>query len=216
MAGLRERKKLMTRAAIHDAAMRLFAEHGYNGTTIADIADAADVSRATFFSYFASKDDVVFGDAPQAAQALAAMLAELPEGTTTLDAVRNWLRTLTGWLGDERLPLQQRLAIENPSVAARRHQIHAEFEDIIAAALAREIASPERELVARMVAASAVGALTTAETAAAERTAASGRALSSTEVEQLLDATMAFIDGGLDRVNATDRASSPPGSPPRP
>lgn len=205
MAGHRERKKLKTRAAIHDAAMRLFAERGYNGTTIADIAGAADVSRATFFSYFASKDDVIFGDAPQAADALAATLAELPEGMTTLAAVREWLRTLAGWLDDERLPLQRRLALEIPSVAARRHQIHAEFEDIIAAALVREIDAGEPELVARMTAASLVGALSTAEQAAAERTAASGQALSAQEVEHLLDATMAFIDGGLERVSSNHR-----------
>ena len=205
VAGLRERKKLKTRGAIHDAAMRLFAERGYNATTIADIADAAEVSRATFFSYFASKDDVIFGDAPRAADVLAATLAELPEGMTTLAAVREWLRTLAGWLDDERLPLQRRLALEVPSVAARRHQIHAEFEDIIAAALAREIDADAPELVARMTAAALVGALSTAEKAAAERTAASGQALSSEDVEQLLDAMMAFIDGGLERVSSNDR-----------
>src|SRR3712207_9535815 len=108
MAGLRERKKLRTRAAIHDAAMQLFAERGYHATTITDIAEAADVSRATFFSYFASKEDVVFGDAPLALEALTDALAERAPGVTTLDAVGGWLRTLTGWLADERLPLQWR------------------------------------------------------------------------------------------------------------
>ena len=194
MSGLRERKKLKTRTAIHDAALRLFAERGYEATTIADIAEAADVSRATFFSYYASKDDVVFGDAPRAAEALEALLADLPEGMSTLQAVREWLRTLAGWLDDDRLPLQRRLTVEIPSVAARRHQIHARFEDIIAAALARELDS---ELAARLVAASLLGALGTVETAAVERTEAGGRALSAAEVDRLLDATMAFVDGGL-------------------
>jgi AcrR family transcriptional regulator len=194
MSGLRERKKVKTRAAIHDAALRLFAERGYEATTIADIADAADVSRATFFSYYASKDDVVFGDAPRAAEALEALLADLPEGMDTLRAVREWLRTLAGWLDDERLPLQRRLMVEIPSVAARRHQVYARFEDIIAEALARELDSG---LAARLVAASLLAALGTVETAAVERTEAGGRALSAAEVDQLLDATMAFIDGGL-------------------
>ena len=178
MAGLRERKKERTRTAIHDAAMRLFAERGYAGTTIADIAEAADVSRATFFSYYASKDDVVFGEAPRAAEALAALLADLPEGMTALDAVREWLRTLVGWLDDERLPLQRRLMLENPSIGARRHQIYAQFEDLIAAALAREIDAEDPELVARLVAASLLGALGTAERAAAERTEEARQALS--------------------------------------
>ena len=66
MAGLRERKKAATRLAIRDAGMRLFDERGFGGTTVDDIADAAGVSRATVFTYFPTKEEIVFGDAAAA------------------------------------------------------------------------------------------------------------------------------------------------------
>ena len=58
--GLRERKKQRTRQTIVGEATRLFVAQGYQQTTLAQIADAADVSTSTFFNYFATKVDIVF------------------------------------------------------------------------------------------------------------------------------------------------------------
>ncbi|WP_448627729.1 TetR/AcrR family transcriptional regulator [Geodermatophilus sp. URMC 64] len=60
--GLRERKKAKTRWAIQEHAMRLFGEQGYAGTTVDQIAAAAEISPSTFFRYFATKEDVVVQD----------------------------------------------------------------------------------------------------------------------------------------------------------
>jgi AcrR family transcriptional regulator len=59
-AGRRERKKLETRERIFESAVALFATHGYDSTTMDQIGERADVSRATVFNYFARKDDIVF------------------------------------------------------------------------------------------------------------------------------------------------------------
>ena len=60
--GLRERKKARTRAEIQRQALKLFRGRGYEATTVAQIAEAAEVSESTFFRYFPTKEDVVFWD----------------------------------------------------------------------------------------------------------------------------------------------------------
>ena len=135
MPGLRERKKAATRKAIHEARSRLFGEQGFAGTTIDQIAEAADVSRATVFHYFPTKESIVFGDAPQAIAALAGLLDGAPE---VVPAMRDWLRGLTGWLEPD-LQLQRRLAREVPDIAAHRLQVLDGIEDVVTEALAREL-----------------------------------------------------------------------------
>jgi AcrR family transcriptional regulator len=58
--GLRERKKRLAQATIEEAALRLFQQHGYEQTSIQDIADAVMMSPRTFFRYFASKEEILF------------------------------------------------------------------------------------------------------------------------------------------------------------
>jgi AcrR family transcriptional regulator len=59
---LRDRKRERTRRALIDAAVALFERKGYDETTVAEIAAAADIGTRTFFSYFASKEDILFRD----------------------------------------------------------------------------------------------------------------------------------------------------------
>jgi AcrR family transcriptional regulator len=60
--GRREAHKQATRAALRAAAMRLFAEQGYDATTVADIARAANVTQRTFYRYFDGKEDLIAGE----------------------------------------------------------------------------------------------------------------------------------------------------------
>jgi AcrR family transcriptional regulator len=195
MAGLRERKKLATRIAIRDAAMALFAERGFAGTTMDQIADAADVSRATVFTYFPTKEDIVFGDGPQAVAALGATLAEAAGGEGTLEAVRAWLRELTGWM-EPALAEQLRLAREVPAVAAARMRVHRDIQRVAADGLEAEL-GPDRRLAAQLAAASLVAGLGIAEEAAVARMEEGGRALTGEEIDGLLDDAVRFAQAGM-------------------
>jgi AcrR family transcriptional regulator len=195
MSGLRERKKKATRDAIHHHGMRLFAEHGFAGTTIDQIAEAADVSRATVFSYFPTKEDIVFGEAPQAVAALEAMLRD---ASPAIPAVRAWLRGLTGWIEPELL-LQRKLAADVPSVAARRLRIFGDIERVAAAALERELGD---RMAARLAASSLIAALDVAEDAAATHMEQDGRALTEGEIDAVLDAAIAYTEAGVAALRA--------------
>src|SRR3712207_3603479 len=118
--------------------MRLFGEQGFTATTIDEIAAAADVSRATVFSYFPTKEDIVFGDAPSAIESLPARLRERVDGKGTIATVHAWLGELTGWLEPE-LVLQLRLVREVPVVGARRLQLYGDVERTVAGALEHEL-----------------------------------------------------------------------------
>ena len=199
MPGLRERKKAATRLAIRDAGMRLFDERGFGGTTVDDIAEAAGVSRATVFTYFPTKEEIVFGDAASAVEGLAARLREGDEPTVA--TVRAWLTELTGWLEPELL-LQHRLRHEAPTVAARQLQLIGALEDVIAAALETEL-GPEQQLAARLTAASLMSGLTAIEErAAAQLSATRARASRPRRSISILDLTIAYVEAGIARTSA--------------
>ena len=75
----------------HAGELRLFDERGFEQTTIADIAEAADIAPRTFFGYFPSKEDVVFADFPAEFDALAERLRGRDEGESAIDALRAFI-----------------------------------------------------------------------------------------------------------------------------
>jgi AcrR family transcriptional regulator len=196
MSGLRERKRRKTVAAIHHAGLRLFAEHGYSAVTVADIADAADVSRATVFHYFPAKEDIVLGDARAAIDGLRAVLADSDE--RVVPTVRSWLRTLAGWMEPD-IVLMRRLGDEVPAVGAARSRVQRDIEGVIAEALAKEVGA-EDPLPARLVAGALASAIGVVEAEAAARFADGGGPLEPADVDALFDTAVAFVDAGLERV----------------
>ncbi|MBY8879011.1 TetR family transcriptional regulator [Streptomyces sp. PLK6-54] len=85
--GLRERKKAQTRRELRAGAARLFADQGFAGTTVADIAAAANVSERTFFRYFDSKEALLLPDGEELFARIGAELAARPPREEPVEAV---------------------------------------------------------------------------------------------------------------------------------
>lgn len=124
-SGLRERKKRRTRQAIAAAALRLFAERGFEESTIADIAAAADVAPRTFFSYFPSKEDVVFAEIDDRLADVRERLDRRPTGETPLTTMRRvvleTMEALAAEQGDY-AAIRTKLMLERPALQARALQ----------------------------------------------------------------------------------------------
>ena len=86
--GLRERRRERTRDDIEAAALALFVEHGYDSTTVEEIAEAALISPRTFFRYFASKEDVLLARGRDEMTFAARSLAERPPDEPLMDSLR--------------------------------------------------------------------------------------------------------------------------------
>lgn len=154
--GRRERKKQQTRDDLVGAAVRLFAERGFDETTTEDIAEAADVSQRTFFRHFPSKEAVLYGDDPAGEVALRNAIVAHPAEDPPVVAVAAALHALTAsYAGDPgRAFLQAKLAATYPSVSAySRAVVQRRLERVIIAALAERmsvdpVADPRPEVIA--------------------------------------------------------------------
>ncbi|MFC7546410.1 TetR family transcriptional regulator [Plantactinospora sp. GCM10030261] len=131
--GRRERRKRETRAALERAALRLFAEKGYEQTTVEEIADEADVAVRTFFRYFASKQHVLFGDVGhQRIGELRAALAASPADLPPLEAVRTVLDALDLDRDEqEQILVRLRLMDRQPSLVGVYLMLNHELRQIL-------------------------------------------------------------------------------------
>jgi AcrR family transcriptional regulator len=146
---LRERKKALMRQAILDNAKRLFDMRGYDQVTVAEIADAANVSVKTLFTYFRSKEDLVFQDS----RLIDSLLAELkarPPGTSPAAVVATALTAVLRQSEHVAADLEgfDRGYGQSETLRWRILRLWAEYEDAVAQALALEagLDAPSAEL----------------------------------------------------------------------
>lgn len=175
--GLRERKKRRTRAAVQDAALELFLERGYRATTLAAIAERADVALRTVTVHFPAKEDLLFADDPFDAGALQQRLSARRPDESTLVVLRDWMITTmqdldaqdahpSSGAGDadparvwRRRAARARLLAQDDELRGRARAGYLHLEQVIAVALADDLKTGADALVPRLASLAVVGGL---------------------------------------------------------
>jgi AcrR family transcriptional regulator len=189
-AGLRERKKARTRAEIQRQALRLFRERGYEATTVARIAEAAEVSESTFFRYFPTKEDVVLWEEfdPLIFEAFKAQPAESDPIRALRDAIRAVLARPSP---TEREHLRERVGLllsVPPLRAALVDQLHGPMR-LLAVAVAERTGRRPDDPAVRALAGAMMGVGLSAMFAAVEH--------SDADIVSLVDEGLAQLEAGL-------------------
>lgn len=166
----RDRKKRQTRDRIQEAALDLFTTHGYRNTTIAAIAEHADVATRTVTLHFPTKEDLLFAGDPFTSSSLAARLVD--RAAPTLDVVRAWLRDTMKALDERdadryrepgeiwaRRARRANLIAEDDDLRGRARAAYQDLERLVAAAIAEDHDLPADALAPRLTAYTLIGGL---------------------------------------------------------
>jgi AcrR family transcriptional regulator len=189
-AGLRERKKARTRAAIREHALRLFREQGYQATTVEQIAEAAEVSPSTFFRYFPTKEDVVLQDDFDLITVEA--FEAQPAGMSVIAAYRGAAAQMYNSLSPEELARFREsveLTLTIPEVRARALDEFAQAIDVTAQAIARRTGRAPDDPAVRNVAGALVGVVMSATMPWSSQPAE--------DMFERIDAGLAHLEAGL-------------------
>jgi AcrR family transcriptional regulator len=142
--GLREQKKEHTRQLLADTARRLFSERGFEEVSVAEIAEAAEVSTATVFNYFPTKEDLVYSRLEAFQEQMLAAIRDRAPGETVIAAFGKFILEPRGLLvaTDEesarQLTAVTRMIAASPALMAREQQIMADYTDALAELIAEE------------------------------------------------------------------------------
>jgi AcrR family transcriptional regulator len=160
--GVRERKKRATRAQLEEAAFSLFARQGYDSTTVDEISEAAQVSPRTFFRYFATKEDVVFGDQGGDLDQLRLAMQHGPgsDGDVVRDGLMAFSRLLDARRDD--VLARRQLIADNPSLQGRVLRLEQTWAAAVADILAARAGTSRPTFEQQVLATCAIGVLSAA------------------------------------------------------
>jgi AcrR family transcriptional regulator len=165
-SGLRGKTREAARAEIAEVAFNVFAERGFDAVTATEAAEAAGISRASFFRYFDSKEDAVFVAQEEMGSGVAAALRSRPEGEDAWTALRRALDIAVANYQRSPADALARLRLIRCTPNLRAHQLErlAQWKEVIGAALAERLGTGADDIKVEALVGAALGALDAAST----------------------------------------------------
>lgn len=203
--GLRERKKQRTRETIAAAALALFDAQGFRATTIAEIAEAADVAPRTVSAYFPAKEDLVFADQDAICASLERRLQERAEGETAIEAMRAWIVAhLPEWEAREpELRIRRQIIESDEGLRSYGRRFIVRSQEIVAQAVARDVGGSPYDIEARIAGAATAAVL---DVLGQTRDQVHGEAAAAGDVSSRRDEAIALLDRAVTFIAAGVRA----------
>jgi AcrR family transcriptional regulator len=164
--GLRGKTREATRARIAEVTFNVFAERGFDEVTATEAAEAAGISRASFFRYFESKEDAVFVAQEEMGVGVAAALRSRPVGEDAWTALRRALDVAVANYQRSPADALARLRLIRSTPNLRAHQLErlAQWKEVIGAALAERLGAGADDIKVEALVGAALGALDAAST----------------------------------------------------
>jgi mycofactocin system transcriptional regulator len=181
-----------SREELERVAMLLFSERGFDATTVDDIATAAGIGRRTFFRYFGSKNDVVWGRFAEGLADFRASLAATPADVPLAEALRHAIVAFNA-LDPEQAPVHRQrmsLILTVSSLQAHSTLMYAEWRTVVAEFVAIRTAAEPDDLLPRLAGHVMLGAAVSAY----EHWLADEQS----DLAQLLDQTVTLASRSLD------------------
>jgi mycofactocin system transcriptional regulator len=185
------RKPLTSRVELERHALRLFAERGFDEVTVDDIAAAAGIGRRTFFRYYKSKNDAVWGDFDSELRRMRAVLAAYPPETPMMDTLRQAIVDFNRLDADQVLwhRMRMRLILEVPALQAHSTLRYADWRAVVAEFAAERLGQPRDALLPQVIAYTCLGAAVAAYEQWLRR--------DDSDLDELLDQSLRALASGL-------------------
>jgi mycofactocin system transcriptional regulator len=155
----RGRRHATSRAELEHVAFELFDARGFEQATVDDIAAAAGIGRRTFFRYFASKNDVVWGEFDAALEQMRQRLRASPDDLPLMAAIRTSLLDFNRVDEDEEPWLRRRMRfiLRVPALQAHSTLRYADWRAVLAEFIGRRLGVPAASLVPQAIAHATLG-----------------------------------------------------------